>query len=282
MKANQADHPITMMASLLGVSTSGYYAWLARPECDRRQRDRELTALIEDIHHDSRGTYGVPRVHAELRFRGERVGRKRVARLMRQAGLAGVTRRRKHLTTRRNRADGAAHDLLERNFSADGPDCKWVADITYVPTWAGFSYLAIVLDVWSRRIVGWAVADTLHTQVVLDALNMAIWRRRPADVIHHSDKGCQYTSIAFGQRCREAGVRPSTGSTGDAFDNAMAESFFASLECELLDRVRFRTRHEANLAVIDYIEGFYNTRRRHSALDYLSPIDYEETHRLTT
>jgi putative transposase len=275
MNANRAEHPIAMMARLLGVSTSGYYAWLDRPESARAARDRELTEAIVDAHRDSRGTYGVPRIHAELAARGERVGRKRVARLMRTAGLHGVTRRRKTVTTRRSAADGAAPDLLERDFAATGPDRKWVADITYVPTWAGFAYLAVVLDVWSRRIVGWAVADTLHTQVVLDALNMAIWRRRPTEVIHHSDKGCQYTSIGFGQRCAEAGVRPSTGTAGDCFDNAMAESFFASLECELLDRTRFRTRHEAALAVIDYIEGFYNTRRRHSALDYLSPIDYE-------
>jgi putative transposase len=172
---------------------------------------------------------------------------------------------------------GASKQPRAIHFTASGPDQKRVADITYVPTWAGFAYLAVVLDVWSRRIVGWAVADTLHTQVVLDALDMAIWRRRPTEVIHHSDKGCQYTSIAFGQRCAEAGVRPSTGTAGDCFDNAMAESFFASLECELLDRTRFRTRHEATLAVVDDIEGFYNTRRRHSALDYLSPIDYENT-----
>jgi putative transposase len=277
MKAHRADHAIVTMAALLGVSASGYHAWLARPASERARRDQELTAHIEDIHCDSRGTYGVPRVHAELAARGVGVGRKRVARLMRTAGLVGVTRRRKHRTTIRSAADSAPPDLLERDFTATGPDQKWVADITYVPTCAGFAYLAVVLDVWSRRIVGWAVADTLHTQVVVDALNMAIWRRRPRQVIHHSDKGCQYTSIAFGLRCAEAGITPSTGSVGDCFDNSMAESFFASLECELLDRNRFRTRHDATLAVVDYIEGFYNTSRRHSALDYQSPIDYETT-----
>ncbi len=279
MKAHQAEHPVRTMARLLGVSPSGFYGWLGRAESARARRDRELTELIVDSHRTSRGTYGVPRVHADLRAVGVQVGRKRVALLMRQAGLAGVTRRHKHRTTRRSGVDAAAPDLLDRNFSATGPDQKWVADITYVATWDGFVYLAVVLDVWSRRIVGWATADSLHTQVVLDALNMAIWRRRPERVIHHSDKGCQYTSIAFGQRCSEAGVTPSTGSAGDCFDNAMAESFFASLECELLDRSRFRTRHEATLAVVDYIEGFYNTRRRHSALDYESPVSYEQRNR---
>ena len=154
----------------------------------------------------------------------------------------------------------------------------WVADITYIPTWAGFLYLAVVLDAFSRRIVGWAMATTLHTQLVLDALNMALATRRPKDVIHHSDQGSQYTSIAFGKRCREAGVRPSMGSVGDAYDNAMAESFFATLECELLDRRRFKTQAEARMAVFEFIEGFYNPRRRHSSLGYLSPVDYERRH----
>ncbi|AXV06732.1 Mobile element protein [Euzebya pacifica] len=275
MKAHQAEHAVATMARLLEVSTSGYYAWLSRPDSQRTIDDRELSERIRHHHAESRGTYGARRIHADLLAEGREVGVKRVARLMRNAGLEGVSRRRKGKTTRQDRASAAAPDLLERDFTATWPDQKWVADITYVPTWQGFTYLAIVLDVWSRRIVGWATAPTLHTQVVLDALNMAVFRRRPDAVIHHSDKGCQYTSIAFGQRCAETGTTPSTGSTGDCFDNAMAESFFASLECELIDRTRFATRHEADLAVIDYIEGFYNTRRRHSALDYRSPIDYE-------
>lgn len=279
MKTNQAEHDVAMMARLLEVSRTGYYAWLHRPDSARLICDRELTERIDHFHQQSRGTYGVKRILADLRAEGWQVGKNRVARLMRQAGIAGISRRRGTITTRRNAACGAAPDLLERDFTATGPDQKWVADITYVPTWAGFVYLAVVLDVWSRRIVGWATADTLHTQIVLDALNMAIWRRRPTDVIHHSDKGCQYTAIAFGQRCDEAGVRPSTGTAGDCFDNAMCESLFASLECELIDRTRWATRHEAVIDVIDYVEGFYNTHRRHCALDYLSPIDYEHTRR---
>ena len=191
---------------------------------------------IEAIHRRSRATYGVPRVHAELRAEGTRVGRKRVARLMRRAGLEGASRRKRAWTTKRDREARPAPDLVERDFSSDGPDRLWVADITYIPTWSGFLYLAVVLDAWSRKIVGWAMATHLRTELVLDALNMALGQRRGEDVIHHSDQGCQYTSIAFGLRCKEAGVRPSMGSVADCYDNAMCESFFATVECELLEQ----------------------------------------------
>jgi putative transposase len=196
---------------------------------------------------------------------------------MRAAGLAGVSRRRWISTTRRAERARPAPDLVERDFSSDGPDRLWVADITYVPTWAGFLYLAVVLDAFSRRVVGWAMANHLRTQLVLDALDMALWQRRPNGVIHHSDQGSQYTSIAFGNRCREGGVRPSMGSVGDAYDNALCESFFATLECELIDRRRFRSQVEARIAIFTFLEGWYNPRRRHSALGYLSPIDYERS-----
>jgi putative transposase len=215
-------------------------------------------------------------VHADLKAAGHRIGRKRVARLMRAAGLVGVCRRRRRGSTRRAATAQPIPDLVERDFSAAGPDRLWVADITYVPTWAGFLYLAVVVDAWSRRVVGWSMATHLGTELVLSALEMALWRRRPEAVIHHSDQGCQYTSIAFGQRCREAGVRPSTGSVGDCFDNALCESFFATLECECLDRQRFKTQREARMAVFDFIEGFYNPHRRHSALGYESPVGFEE------
>jgi len=185
----------------------------------------------------------------------------------------------------RDRAARPAPDLVERNFTAAAPNRLWVADITYVPTWAGFLYLAVVLDAFSRRVVGWAMATHLRTELVLEALNMALGQRRPLEVIHHSDQGTQYTSIAFGLRCQEAGVRPLMGSVGDCFDNAMCESFFATLECELLDRRRFKTQVEARMAIFDFIEGWYNPHRRHSALDYHSPINYEriqQTESLTT
>jgi len=236
-----------------------------------------LTETLRTIHTVSRGTYGAPRVHAELVADGVRVGKNRIARLMRHAGVAGITRRKFAITTVR---DGArqAPDLVDRSFTADAPNVLWVADITYIPTWAGFLYLAVVLDVFSRRIVGWSMSTTLHTTVVLDALSMALAMRRPRGVIHHSDQGAQYTSIEFGNRCREAGVRPSMGSVGDAYDNAMAESFFATLECELLARSRFKTQAEARNAVFEFIEGFYNPRRRHSSLAYLSPVEFERRH----
>jgi putative transposase len=274
---NRAIHPVATQCRVLGVSSSGYYAWSKRTLSRRAKDDAALIERIGAIHAASKGTYGAPRIHAELHADGTRVGKKRVARLMRRAGLAGVSRRRFVTTTVR---DGGrqAPDLVDRDFTADRPNMLWVADITFVPTWTGFLYLAVTLDAFSRRIVGWAMATTLHSQLVLDALNMALASRRPRDVIHHSDQGSQYTCIAFGKRCRETGVRPSMGSVGDAYDNAMAESFFATLECELLDRRTFKTQAEARMAVFEFIEGFYNPRRRHSSLGYLSPIDYERRH----
>jgi putative transposase len=266
------------MCRLLGFSTSGFYAWVSRPISTRARRDLVLSARIERAHEESRGTYGVPRCHAELAAIGEHVGRKRVARLMRQAGLVGISPRKSTFTTVRDPAGRVSDDLVKRDFTATGPNQLWVADITYVPTWAGFLYLAVVLDVWSRRIVGWAMSTSLKTDVVLDALDMAVTQRQPRNVVHHSDHGCQYTSIAFGLRCKQAGVRPSMGTVGDAYDNAMCESFFGTLECELLDRRRFHSQAEARMAVFDYLEGFYNPRRRHSSLDYKSPVEYERVH----
>jgi putative transposase len=221
------------MCRVLGVSASGYYARLQRRPSARSRSDAALSERIAAIHQRSRGTYGAPRIHVELAEEGTRVGRKRVARLLRGMELEGVSRRQSVRTTRRS-ADGVpAADLVERDFVVEGPDRLWVADITYVPTWAGFLYLAVVVDAWSRRVVGWAMASHLRTELVLEALNMALWQRRPAAVIHHSDQGTQYTSIAFGARCKQASVRPSMGSKGDAYDNALCESFFATLECEL-------------------------------------------------
>ena len=237
-----------------------------------------MSARIAEIHRRSRATYGAPRIHAELKEQGLRVGCKRVARLMHAAQLKGVSRRNWIITTVRDREARPAPDLVERNFTAPGPDCLWVADITYIPTWAGLLYLAVVLDAFSRRIVGWAMETYLRTELVLKALDMALAQRRATGVIHHSDQGSQYTSLAFGKRCEQAGVRPSMGSVGDCFDNAMCESFFATLECELLNRQNCKTQVEARMAVFDFIEGWYNPHRRHSALDYLSPINYERSH----
>jgi putative transposase len=217
MNANRAVFPVATMARVLGVSEAGYYAWLRRPPFAHAVADAALLKRIRTVHASSRGTYGAPRIHAELLAETERHGRKRIARLMREAGLVGVSRRRGGpITTRPDKEARPAPDLVDRDFSATGPNQLWVADITFVPTAVGFLYLAVVLDAWSRRIVGWAMANHLRTDLVLSALEMAINQRRPRDVIHHSDQGCQYTSLAFGNRCREAGVRPSMGSVGDA------------------------------------------------------------------
>ena len=266
------------MCRVLEVSKSGYYAWLKRAPSERTCRDDVLKKRIRRIHQESDGTYGRPRIYAELVEEGERIGEKRIGRLMKADGLEGVSRRRKIFTTRRDPDASAAPDLIDRNFRAGGPNQVWVSDITYIPTWSGFLYLAVVLDVWSRRIVGWAMATHLRAELVLRALDMAVAERKPAGVIHHSDHGCQYTSLAFGARCRAAGVRPSMGSVGDCYDNAMCESFFATLECELLDRHSFATPAAARAAVFRFIEGWYNPRRRHSALGQISPQKFEAKH----
>jgi putative transposase len=280
VKANQASYPVAMACRLLEVSTSGYYAWLERPPSKRAWEDAILSDRIRSIYLGSRSTYGAPRVYQELRDQGVRIGRKRVARLMRVAGLQGVSRRKSVRTTVRKPGEPPAPDLVKRDFNAVRPDQLWVADITYIRTWAGFLYLAVVVDAFSRRVVGWAMANHLQTELVLGALEMAVRQRRPLGVIHHSDQGSQYTSLAFGKRCREAGVRPSMGSVGDAYDNALCESFFATLECELLDRQTFRSRDQARSGVFDFIEGWYNPHRRHSSLGYMSPWKYEMEHAL--
>jgi putative transposase len=279
VKVNQATHPVGTMCRLLKVSRSGFYAWLKRPMSAHGRADLSLLARIEAIHRRSKGVYGSPMIHAELADdHGVRVGRKRVARLMRGAGLRGATQRRYVVTTVADPSAECPTDLVDRRFYSNGPDRLWVADITYIPTWAGFLYLAIVLDVYSRRVVGWAMETHLRTELILAALNMAITQRRPAAVIHHSDRGCQYTSYAFGKRCQEANVMPSMGSVGDAYDNAMAESLFATLERELLSRRHFQSQAEAKMAVFEWIEGWYNPHRRHSALGYRSPVNYERAH----
>ena len=279
MRAHQDRYPVRTLCKVLGVSPSGFYAYVKRPPSARAVQDAALLDRIEHYHARSRGTYGAPRIHRDLREEDDVcVGQKRVARLMRQAGIVGVTRRKRVCTTRRDRNGRVAPDRVDRDFTASAPNALWVADITYIPTYAGFLYLAVVLDAFSRRVVGWSMASHLRTELVLNALEMALQQRRPSEVVHHSDQGCQYTSYAFGKRCREAGVLPSMGSVGDAYDNAMCESFFATLECELLDRRRFRSQVEARMSVFDFIEGWYNPKRRHSALDYNSPMQYETIH----
>jgi putative transposase len=278
MKANRARWPIAAMARLLRVSTSGYYAWLEREPSKQACSDAQLLARIRTLHASSRGTYGAPRIHAQLAREGVHVGRKRVARLMRIAGLCGASRRRWKGTTHPRAGARRAPDLVRRHFSAATPNVLWVADATYIPTGEGFLYLAVVLDVFSRRIVGWAMSNHLYTELMLRALDMALEQRRPEGVIHHSDQGCQYTSIAFGRRCREAGVQPSMGTAGDAYDNAMCESFFGTLEAELLSREDFPTHEQARRCLFSFLEGWYNVRRLHSSIGYCSPLEFEESY----
>ena len=266
------------MCCVFGVSPSGFYAWNSREPSARAIEDARLRARIRFFHARSKGAYGAPNILEDLRDEGIRVGKKRVARLMKADGLRGVCRRKFVITTTRDANAQPSADLVQRQFAADAPNKLWVADITYIPTWAGFLFLAVVLDAFSRKIVGWAMAEHLRTELVLCALNMAIGQRRSKDVVHHSDHGTQYTSIAFGLRCKQAGVRPSMGSIGDCFDIAMAESFFATLECELLDRVTLRTKAEARMAVFEFIEGWYNPTRRHSGLGRISPVEFERRH----
>lgn len=276
--AEKAYLPVALLCRMLGISRSGYYAWRGRSPSRRSREDAALTERIAQIHRRSRETYGYPRVHAELRALGVRCGRRRVARLMREAGLRGCMRGKRRRTTRRDRNAVPAPDLVERKFAATAPDRLWLADITYVKTEEGFLHLAFILDAHSRRVVGWSMAGHLRTELVIDALEMALWRRKPgAGLIHHTDRGSQYTALSFGKRLEEVGIKPSMGRTGSALDNAMAESFVSTLKAELVDRHRFPTREAARVAIFEYVEGFYNRTRRHSSLGYASPIDYEAT-----
>ena len=276
MKANQDTLPVGAMCRLLEISVSGFYSWRDRAMSRHARKDVELAALIHGIYERSHCTYGSRRVHAELREAfGVHVGRKRVARLMRQAGLKGAHKRKFRCTTRSGAEERWAPDLVDRHFAADRPNALWVADVTYVSTAEGFLYVSVVLDVFSRLIVGWAMDGRLGSQLVLAALGMAYAQRDPRGVIHHSDHGSEYTAIAFGTRCTKLGVRPSMGSVGDCYDNAMAESFFSTLECEVLDRNHFRTRAEARSVVFCWINSWYNITRRHSSIGYVSPQEFE-------
>ena len=274
--AQKASHSVKTLCRVLGVSRSGFHAWERRAPSNRALADAWLVEKIRQVHVSSRGTYGSPRVHAELRFDGVRVGRKRVERLMRQQQLSGLVRRRRGRTTIRVPGVRVANDLVGRDFTAPAPNRLWVADISYLRTWEGWLYIAVVVDCYSRRVVGWSIADHLRADLVVDALEMAVARRRPKPgLVHHSDQGSQYVSLALGQRCRRAGIELSMGSRGCAYDNAVCEAFFKTLKSELLDRRSWPTKAEARHAVFDFIETFYNRRRRHSTLGYLSPAEYE-------
>lgn len=277
VEREKANHPVRRLCHVLGVAPSGYWAWRQRGRSARTQADAQLTEQIRMIYQSSRQTYGAPRIHAALAATGMRCGRKRVARLMRTAGLVGCHRRRPFHTTQRDPQAELAPDLVQRQFVATQPNQLWIADITYVPTLReDFLSLAVMLDVFSRRVVGWAMAAHLRAELVASALEMAVWNRQPGEgVIHHSDHGCQYTSLLVGEQCQAVGIRCSMGSVGDGYDNAMAESCFATLECELLARRPFPTQLAARAALFEYLEVFYNRQRRHSARGYLAPDEFE-------
>jgi len=278
ISAQRARTPVSVACELLGVSRSGFYGWQTRAPSQRVLHDAWLTERIKEIWKANREVYGAPRIHAELRLaHGIKVSRKRVERLMREAGISGLVARKRGRTTIRVPGVRVADDLVERDFRPAAPDLLWIADMTYLRTWEGWLYLAAVQDAFSRRIVGWSMADHMRSELVVDALAMAIARRRPKPgLIHHSDQGSQYVSLAFVQAAREAGIARSMGSRGDCFDNAVAESFFATLKKELVHRRSWPTRRELSGEVFAYVETFYNRTRRHSTLGMLSPSQFED------
>ena len=283
ISAERASFPVSVMCEVLDVSRSGFHEWERRAPSDRELSDAWLTSRIVEIHERARGVYGSRRVQAELRLGQDiRISRRRVRRLMRQAGISGLVKVKRGRTTIRVPGVRVADDLVERKFRPNAPNVLWVADITYLRTWEGWLYLAAVQDAYSRRIVGWAMTEHMRTELVADALQMAVHRRRPEPgLIHHSDQGSQYVALGFGQQARDAGIAVSMGSKGDAYDNAVAESFFATLKKELVHRQPWPSRRDLSSAVFDYIEAFYNRQRRHSTLGYLSPEEYERG-RITT
>ena len=264
------------MCKLLEVSRSGFYAWVGREESGRSRADRELLEKIREIHQESRRIYGAPRIHRELRAQGIRCGQKRVARLMREAGIRGKVRRKFRTTTDSNHSQPVAPNLLAELGEVDRPNQVWVADITYIPTQEGWLYLASIMDLFSRKIVGWSLQANMRTGLVLCALEMALKRRQPpAGLIHHSDRGSQYASEEYQEILKEHGLIASMSGKGNCYDNAAKESFFHSLKTELVHDANYHTRDEGRLSIFEYIECFYNRKRRHSSLDYESPADFE-------
>jgi putative transposase len=284
IQAHRGEHPIRRLCQVLGVSRAGYYAWHRRQQQGpgpRAAADGALAQTIQQVHRASQARYGSPRIHAELRASGVRCSRKRVARLMRAQQLAGKRRRRfRVITTDAHHAEPVAPNHLARQFhvaAIGGPDRVWAADYTWIPTRQGFLYLAVVLDLYSRRVVGWAMRHTQDQGLVLDALALAVGQRQPgAGLVHHSDRGRQYASLAYQTQLASLGMRASMSRSGDCWDNAVVESFFATLKTELVEGADWRTRDEARAALFEYLEVWYNRRRRHSTLGYRSPADFEQ------
>jgi transposase InsO family protein len=277
IQAEKANYPITVLCRVLNVSLSGFHAWSKRAVCDRTREDDRLREKVLEIHRASRGTYGSPRIQEELKARKFTVGRKRVARLMREKGITARPRRRYRRTTDSNHGLAVADNVLERNFNVSCPDTVWATDITYVRTWQGWLYLAVVIDLFSRRIVGWSMAGHMRTDLVLNALAMALGHRVPTcNLLHHSDQGSQYASDVYRKVLRDHGIICSMSRKGDCWDNAVVESFFGTLKTELVYRRPWATQLQARAAIAEYIEVFYNRQRRHSSLGYRSPVEYED------
>jgi len=277
IKDHRKEFPVTRMCKVLNVSPSSYYAWRKRPVSKREMANRELYKKIKVVYNENHGVYGSPRVYRELKKQGVACSENRVARLMRLRGLKAKQSKCYKVTTRRNKAHPVAPNLLKQDFVADWPNQKWLTDITYIPTQEGWLYLAVVLDLFSRRIIGWAMSDRMTSDLTMDALKMAIRQRWPEiSLIHHSDQGSQYTDGEYQQLLKDWGIQVSMNGAGNWYDNAPMESFFGSLKSEWVHHHTYRTRDEARVDIFYYIESFYNRRRRHSALDYLSPEAYEQ------
>jgi transposase InsO family protein len=276
IEAEKACFPVTLMCRVLAVSRAGFYAWRRRPPAARTRQDQTLAVAVASIYAENHGRYGSPRVQMELRARGQRSGRKRIARLMRAQGLRARPRRRYRTTTDSRHGLPVCPNLLARRFAAAQPNTAWVTDMTYLWTAQGWLYLAVIIDLFSRRIVGWSMSERIDRKLALDALRMALVQRRPAPgLVHHSDRGSQYASRDYQQLLAQHGIRGSMSRRGDCWDNAVAESFFASLKIELVYQIQWRTRAQARTAIFEYLELFYNRRRRHSSLGYLSPLEFE-------
>jgi len=274
--AEKVLYAVTVLCRVLQVSTSGFYAWKRQAQSKHSLRDQQLTVKVAAFHAGSRGTYGSPRIHKDLKEDGEKVGRKRVARIMQAEGLSGDAPKRFRRTTDSSHDQPITRNVVQRNFTVDAPNKVWVADITYVRTWEGWLYLAVVLDLYSRRVVGWAIDDHMRTELALEALDMAFEHRRPPPgLVHHSDRGVQYASNEYQKRLAEHGAVSSMSRKGNCWDNAVAESFFGTLKSEFVDRHSWSTRLHARAAIVEHIACFYNCRRRHSYIDYISPMDYE-------
>ncbi len=277
IEQHKQEFPVVVMCKVLGVSESGFYAWRKRPACQRRREDAQLTQEIGQVFRMHRGRYGSPRIHRELRDQGRSCSRKRVARLMREAELYAKRKRLHVMTTRRDATHPVAPHVLERDFTATEPNKKWVTDITYIPTAAGWLYLAVILDLYSRMVVGWSMSSCCDEELVERALDMALARRRPqTGLLHHSDRGCQYTSRAYRRRLEQAGIAVSMSRKGNCWDNAPMESFFGTLKEECLESAIYGSHDEARLSIFTYLEVYYNRIRRHSTLGYMSPLIYEQ------